>query len=79
MSHSGQWHARELARNLVDLLTAYEEEFMVLEAEAPAIQQLRRAVGIAIAEAHYWISDQGGAPDDWPPRAGDDRAHQANP
>jgi hypothetical protein len=49
---------RELARSLVELLTAYEEELMALERETPAVAPLRRAVGMAIAEACYWISDR---------------------
>lgn len=61
--------ARELARNLVEMLASYEEELMTLEADAPAISQLRRAVSIAIAEACYWISDEGGR-GDWAPPSG---------
>ena len=50
-------HARRLAQNLVDLLMPYEEELIQLEREAPAFGPLRRAVGIAIAEACYCITD----------------------
>jgi hypothetical protein len=50
---------RELARNLVQLLTAYEEELILLEQTVPSIGQLRRAVGTAIAEACYVITDEG--------------------
>jgi hypothetical protein len=59
--------ARELARNLVEILTSYEEELIALEREAPAIGQLRRAVGITIAEACYTITDQGDGVTDWVP------------
>ncbi|THD78257.1 MAG: hypothetical protein E7812_11825 [Phenylobacterium sp.] len=62
---------REVARNLVELLTAYEEELMTLERETPAVGPLRRAVGMAIAEACYWISDGAGRAAD---RAPDGRA-----
>jgi hypothetical protein len=54
-------HSRRLAQNLVELLTPYEEELIQLEREAPAFGPLRRALGIAIAEACYCISD-GSAP-----------------
>ena len=59
--------ARDLARNLVEILTSYEEELIALERESPAIGQLRRAVGITIAEACYVITDQGDARSDWLP------------
>jgi len=52
--------AREIAQNLVEILSSYEEELMALEHDAPALGALRRAVGMAIAEACYLISD--GAP-----------------
>jgi hypothetical protein len=51
-------HARRLAQNLVDLLVPYEEELIQLERDAPEFAPLRRAVGIAIAEACYCISDR---------------------
>ncbi|WP_293677815.1 hypothetical protein [uncultured Phenylobacterium sp.] len=50
-------YARRLAQNLVELLTPYEEELIHLERDAPAFRPLRRAVGIAIAEACFCISD----------------------
>jgi hypothetical protein len=50
-------HARRLAQNLVELLVPYEEELIQLERDVPAFGPLRRAVGIAIAEACYCISD----------------------
>lgn len=50
-------HGRRLAQNLVDLLGPYEEELIELERDVPALGPLRRAVGIAIAEACYRISD----------------------
>jgi hypothetical protein len=65
---------RELARNLVEILTSYEEELIALERETPAIGQLRRAVGITIAEACYVITDQGDAMSEWlPPSDGQAR------
>jgi len=50
-------HGKRLAQNLVELLIPYEEELIQLERDAPAFGPLRRAVGIAIAEACYFISD----------------------
>ena len=50
-------HGNQLAQNLVDLLAPYEEELIRLERDAPALGPLRRALGIAIAEAYYCISD----------------------
>ena len=52
--------ARQIAQNLVEILASYEEELMHLERDTPALGALRRAVGMAIAEACYLISD--GAP-----------------
>lgn len=74
MSHADGERARALAQNLVEILTSYEEELMALEREAPVIGQLRRAVGIAIAEACYVITDQGMAQPEWaPPSDGPNR------
>ena len=50
-------HARRLAQNLVELLAPYEEELIQLERDLPSFGPLRRALGIAIAEACYCISD----------------------
>jgi hypothetical protein len=50
-------HGVRLAQNLLELLAPYEEELIQLEREAPAFSSLRRALGIAIAEACYVISD----------------------
>ena len=71
MSQTGEERARALAQNLVDVLTSYEEELMVLERETPIMSQLRRAVGIAIAEACYLITDQGMVQAEWAPPADD--------
>jgi hypothetical protein len=49
--------ARDIARNLVDVLTAYEEELIVLERETPAVAPLRAALGMAIADACHVISE----------------------
>lgn len=78
MSSTDPDYARQLAQNLADMLTAYEEELMAIEASAPGIGQLRRAVGIAIAEAQYWISDQSPVLEGWS-SFGDGRTHPANP
>ncbi|MDB5418480.1 MAG: hypothetical protein JWP50_1899 [Phenylobacterium sp.] len=58
MTQTGAERAKDVARNLVELLTAYEEELMGLERDTPAVGPLRRAVGMAIAEACYCISDE---------------------
>lgn len=57
--------ARELARNLVEILSPYEEELMTLERLDPTVGPLRRAVGMAIAEACYLISDDGAGREVW--------------
>ncbi|MGZ6014574.1 MAG: hypothetical protein ACXWKM_02410, partial [Phenylobacterium sp.] len=67
MGQTSEERAKALAQNLVDMLASYEEELMVLEREAPVMSQLRRAVGIAIAEACYLITDQGIAQAEWAP------------
>jgi hypothetical protein len=43
--------ARDIARSLVDVLAAYEEELMLLERDTPAVAALREALGQAIADA----------------------------
>jgi len=63
--------AKELAQNLMEVLTSYEEELMALERESPGMGQLRRAVGITIAEACYVITDQGLPQPEWAPPADD--------
>ncbi len=50
--------AGRLAQNLVELLSPYEEELIELERDFPQCAPLRRALGIAIAEACYAISDR---------------------
>jgi hypothetical protein len=77
MVQTGVERARALAQNLVEILTSYEEELMALEREAPAMGQLRRAVGITIAEACYMITDQGIAQAEWAPPT-DGRASPAS-
>ena len=67
MSQTDTGRARTLAQNLVEILTSYEEELMAIERESPAIGQLRRAVGITIAEACYLITDQSMAQAEWVP------------
>jgi hypothetical protein len=57
---------RKVAQNLIELLSSYEEELIGLERETPSLGALRRAIGMAIAEACYVVSDDG---DEglWPP------------
>ncbi len=75
MGQSNGERARELAQNLMEILTSYEEELIALERENPAVSQMRRAVGIAIAEACYLITDQNMAQAEWaPPADGPTRA-----
>jgi hypothetical protein len=69
MSQTNADRARVLAQNLVEILTSYEEELMAIELEAPATGQLRRAVGITIAEACYLITDQAVGMSEWAPPA----------
>ncbi len=69
--------AKALAQNLVVLLTSYEEELMSLERQTPAVGQLRRAVGIAIAEACYCISDDGEGQPEWFPPSSSGQARRA--
>ncbi|MDZ4371669.1 MAG: hypothetical protein U1C74_09650 [Phenylobacterium sp.] len=68
-------HGKRLAQNIVELLAPYEEELIQLEREAPAFGPLRRALGIAIAEACYVISDTPAIPSNVVPPA-DDPASQ---
>ncbi|MBS0360242.1 MAG: hypothetical protein JSR98_02580 [Proteobacteria bacterium] len=63
--------AMALAQNLLEILGPYEEELMAIERSNPAAGALRRAVGIAIAEACYLITDPGVAPAEWAPPADD--------
>ena len=67
MAVSGTERGRQLARNLVELLGPYEEELMALEAQSPLVGPLRRAVGIAIAEAISLINDDSSETASWPP------------
>ena len=69
MNQTNAERARTLAQNLVEILTSYEEEMMAIEREAPAMGQLRRAVGITIAEACYLITDQSIDQTEWVPPA----------
>lgn len=69
--------ARHLAQNLVEMLTSYEEELIALERDTPAIGQLRRAVGITIAEGCYLITDQSDCMTDWVPPS-DGQARRAS-
>jgi hypothetical protein len=70
MNQTSAERAKALTQNLVEILTSYEEELMALEREAPAMGQLRRAVGITIAEACFLITDQGVAQAEWARPAG---------
>lgn len=64
-------HGKRLAQNLVELLIPYEEELIHLERDTPAYGSLRRAIGIAVAEACYFISDAPAQQEDLVPPAGD--------
>ena len=64
-------HGRRLAQNLVELLASYEEELIQLERDDPSFVSLRRAVGMAIAEACYCISDMPTLADNVVPPADD--------
>lgn len=63
---------KRLAQNLIELLAPYEEELIRLERGAPALGPLRRALGIAIAEACYCISDNSLAHNDLVRPSGDE-------
>ena len=54
--------AREAARDLVNLLSAYELELTALEQDTPGVAPLRQAVGVALVQVAYWISDHGAEP-----------------
>ncbi|WP_372784752.1 hypothetical protein [Phenylobacterium sp.] len=69
MSQTSAERAKALSQNLVEILTSYEEELMALEREAPAMGQLRRAVGITIAEACFLITDESVGQTEWAPPA----------
>lgn len=71
MSQMAAERAKELAQNLMEVLTSYEEELMALERINPGMGQLRRAVGITIAEACFVITDQGLPQSEWAPPADD--------
>ena len=58
---------RKVAQNLVEVLSAYEEELLRVERETPGVARLRRAVGMAIAEACYVISDDDDDCEAWSP------------
>jgi hypothetical protein len=58
MAQSGAGLARDIARGLVDVLTAYEEELIVLERETPAVGPLREAIGVAIADAYDVMAEE---------------------
>ncbi|MBX3484753.1 hypothetical protein [Phenylobacterium sp.] len=64
-------HGKRLAQNLMEMLMPYEEELIQLERDAPAFGPLRRAVGIAVAEACYFISDNPAPQEDLAPPAND--------
>jgi hypothetical protein len=69
MSGSDQVRVRQVARNLIEVLSTYEEELIALERSCPQLAQVRRAVGMAIAEACYLISDE--TAEDWDSQADD--------
>lgn len=51
MGQSSNGLARDIARSLVDVLAAYEEELIVLERDTSAVTPLREAVGLALVDA----------------------------
>jgi len=57
MGQSTTGMARDIARSLVDVLAAYEEELTVLARQTPAVTPLREALGMAIADACHVISE----------------------
>jgi hypothetical protein len=61
--------AKQLAIRLIEMLSSHEEDLIALEVEVPAVAQLRRAVGMTIAESCYWISDQVDPEPGWTPSA----------
>jgi len=69
MSQTNAERARALSQNLLEILTPYEEELIALERDAPAVGQLRRALGITIAEACFLITDQDVGKSEWAPPA----------
>ena len=71
MNQPTRERATTLAQNLLEILGPYEEELMAHERENPSAGALRRAVGIAIAEACYLISDPGLSHPEWAPPADD--------
>jgi hypothetical protein len=58
MSEIETARARAAAEDLVDLLSAYELELLALEGSAPGVATLREAVGAALAQVSFWISDR---------------------
>ena len=58
MSDMETERARAAAEDLVDLLSAFELELSVLEQGAPGVTPLREAVGTALAQVSFWISDR---------------------
>lgn len=65
-------HGKKLAQSLVEILMSYEEELIQLERDTPAYGPLRRAVGISIAEACYFISDHPSPQEDLVPPTNDE-------
>jgi hypothetical protein len=58
MSEIETERARAAAEDLVDLLSAYELELCALEPAAPGVGPLWEAVGAALAQVSFWISDR---------------------
>lgn len=58
MSDFDTERAREAAEDLVAVLSAYELELSALAQAAPGVAPLREAVGAAIAQVAFWISDR---------------------
>jgi hypothetical protein len=63
MSRTDLDRTREVARSLVEVLSAYEEELVAMDCGVPAVTALRRALGTAIVEAAFCAHARGPAPE----------------
>jgi hypothetical protein len=61
MNDSDAARVRATAQDLLDAFGAYENELRDLERETPDLGRLRRAVGVALAEASFWGLDRNAA------------------
>jgi hypothetical protein len=49
---------RATAENLIEVLSAYDDELSDLAQDVPGVAPLREAIGAALAEACTWISQR---------------------